>query len=126
MGLTGDLAGPGLFLAAPVPAAPPAAERRALAILPFRSNRFNSTSPFFSGTASSTWTCTSRPPFHVGIAGRESSFTTARVLSNVANCGRSGAWPPGGPYVGIALERYCWLTGRVSMEGRGATAWAWA
>jgi hypothetical protein len=129
IGDTGDLPGPGDGRFAGTAAAatiPPPMDP--LVTLPLRSSLSSSMSPCFCGTGcSSTWTCTSRPSFHVGIAGRASSLTTARVESNVANWGLSGWAAACGVNVGMALERYCWLIGRVSMGGAGgAAACAWA
>lgn len=102
MGDTGDRAGAGDRLA-PIAAM---AVVDPLVMLPLWSSLFISISPRFSGMAfSSTSTCTSLPSFHVGMAGNESSFTTALVESKVANCGLSGGAVV--LMVGIGAERYC-------------------
>jgi hypothetical protein len=62
-----------------------------LGTLPLWFNLSISTSPRFSGTAtSSTSTCLLRASFQLGIAGSASSFTGLLCASKVANCGCSG------------------------------------
>ena len=77
-----------------------------------------STSSRFSGITISS-TCVDLASLQLGIAGSASSLVGLLGLSNVANCGLSGAELKDG----AAWERYCWFRGRVSMGGGAIGAW---
>jgi hypothetical protein len=83
-----------------------------------------STSSLFSGMTISS-TCVSLASLQLGIAGRESSLTGLLEVSKVANWGLSGtgARAGAGLNVGAACERYCWWTGRLSMDGGAIGGW---